>query len=129
MTDRPVIPIWPPVEGHYATRLTRGGPRVPVRIWFGQPIIDGELQDRSPRWCVEIDGKTDRVVKDEETGAFCTVPLDVEMAWPFCARDPVKPHEYRFLVSDAEHAREHRPEHPKANPRQAVDFNTIPLPF
>ena len=54
------VAVWPPVAGHYAMRLARGGVRVAVRIWEGPPVIEGEELDRSPRWCCEIDGRTDR---------------------------------------------------------------------
>lgn len=114
-----------PVAGHYAIKLVRGGHRVACRIWFGQPVIDGEVQDRSPRWCVEIDGRTDRF--DKEQG--CRVPLELERAWPFCAKDPITVAEYRHLLRRAEWAREHAPEHPAANPRKQVDFHAIKPPF
>lgn len=119
---------WPPVAGYYATKLVRGGPRVPIRIWFGLAVIDGEAQDRSPGWFVEIDGRTDRLERGED-GYECRIPLDVQKVWPFCAKDPITEAEYRFLIADAAHARDWRPDHPKANPREAVDFNTMRLPF
>jgi hypothetical protein len=122
------VAAWPPVAGYYATWLVRRGPRVPVRIWFGPAIIDGEEQDRAPGWFVEIDGRTDRLEKDD-AGYRCRVPLDVERAWPFCAKDPITEAEYRFLIADAAHAREWRPDHPKANPRQPVDYLTMRLPI
>jgi hypothetical protein len=121
------VAAWPPVAGHYATRLVRGGPRVPVRIWFGAAIIDGEEQDRAPGWFVEIDGRTDRWERDD-SGYRCRVALEVEKAWPFCARDPITEAEYTYLVAHAGWAREHAPDHPKAQPRKAVDFNTL-MPF
>jgi len=123
------VQVWPPIPGYYATRLVRGGPRVAVRIWFGPPLIEGEELDRSPRWCVEIDGNTDRWELDEEAGYRCRVPLEVERVWPFCAKEPIDEAEYRFLVADAAHAREWRPDDPKAEPRKAVDFNTLPMRF
>ncbi len=128
MSRLEAVPVWPPIAGHYAMKLTRGGVRVPVRIWFGAPVVDGEELDRSPRWCVEIDGRTDCVEKDDD-GYRCTVPIDVTAAWPYCAKEPIKEHVYRFLVAHAGWARDHAPDHPKAKPREAVDFNTIPLPL
>lgn len=124
-----MISVWPPAAGTYATRLVKGGPRVPVRIWFGTAIIDGEEQDRAPGWHVEIDGRTDRWEHDEETGYRCRVPLDVNSVWPFCARWPIREARYRFMLRHAEWAREHAPDHPKASPREAVDFMTTPLQF
>lgn len=122
------VAAWPPVAGTYATKLVRGGPRVPVRIWFGNAIIAGEEQDRAPGWFVEIDGRTDRVEFGDD-GYRCRVPLDVERVWPHCAKDPVSEAEYRFLVSHAAWAREHQPDHPKAQPRKPVDFHTLPVRF
>ncbi|HKV14536.1 MAG TPA: hypothetical protein VJQ81_05800, partial [Reyranella sp.] len=72
-----------PEAGYYTTRLIRGGLRVPVRIWFGAPIIDGEEQDRSPRWCVEVDGKTDRADFDDDGNYLGRVPLDAVEVWAF----------------------------------------------
>ena len=126
----PIEPVaaWPPTAGYYATKLVRGGPRVPVRIWHGQAVVAGEEQDRAPGWFVEIDGRTDRVEFGDD-GYRCRVPLDVETVWPHCAKEPIAESEYRFLVADAAHARDWRPDHPKANPRKPVDFNTLPMRF
>ena len=55
------VASWPPIAGHYATRLVKDGPRVAVKIWYGAAIIAGEEQDRGHDWRVEIDGKTDRL--------------------------------------------------------------------
>lgn len=118
------VQLWPPQEGFYAIKLVRGGPRVAVRIWFGPAIIDGEEQDRAPGWFVEIDGRTDRWEKDD-TGYRCRVPLEVDRAWPFCAKDPITESEYRYLVAHAGWAREHSPDHPKAQPRKAVDYHSL----
>lgn len=129
MSSRELAPVqaWPPTAGYYSTSLVRRGPRVAVRIWFGPAVIDGEEQDRAPGWYCEVDGRTDRLERDD-TGYRCRVPLDVDTVWPFCAKDPITESEYRYLLAHARWAKEHRPEHPKASPRQAVDFNTL-LPF
>ena len=123
------VPAWPPRPGYYATKLVRGGPRVAVRIWYGLPVIDGEEQDRAPGWFVEIDGRADRWEHDDDTGYRCRVPIDVERAWPYCAREPIDEAEYRYLIAHAAHMRAHQPDHPKAHPRKAVDFNTLPMRF
>lgn len=123
------VPVWPPIAGYYAMPLARDGVRVAVRIWHGAATIDGEEQDRSHGWYCEIDGRTDRWERDTDTGYRCRVALEIDRAWPFCAREPITEAEYRFLSADSAHAREWRPEHPKAQPRKAVDFNTLPMRF
>lgn len=127
--DLEPIAVWPPRAGHYAMRLVAKGPRVPVRIWYGAAVINGEEQDRSHDWRVEIDGRTDRWELDEAAGYRCRVALEVDRAWPFCAREPITEAHYRYLVAHSLWAREHSPGHPKARPRQAVDFNTLPMRF
>lgn len=123
------VQAWPPIAGYYATSLVRNGPRVPVRIWFGPPVVDGEEQDRAPRWCVEIDGQTDRVERNDETGYRCRVALDPMAVWPYCAREPIDVATYRYMVAHGQWARDHSPGHPKAQPRQPIDFNTLPVRF
>ena len=126
-----IAPVRPdvPVAGHYAMPLVKGGLAVPIRIWFGQPVIDGEEQDRSPRWCVEVDGQPERWEADEETGYRCRVPRDVFEVWPYCARQPISEREYRFLLKRAAWAREHAPHHPAANPRERIDVRALPPAF
>lgn len=126
-----ILPVksWPPTAGTYAARLVKGGPRVPVRIWYGQAIVDGEEQDRAPGWFVEIDGATDRLERDDDTGYRCRVALKVESVWPHCARWPISETRYRYMLEHARWAREHAPDHPKATPRQPVDFHALPPRF
>jgi hypothetical protein len=113
-----------PRPGFYSTRLVRGGLKVGVRIWFGQPIIDGEVQDRSHRLCIEVDGRTDRLERHEASGEpVGRVPLDVDEVWPFCV--PITEAEYRYLRRRAAWAREHAPDHPAANPRDPVDLRSM----
>jgi hypothetical protein len=127
-----VVPVTDrPVAGFYATRLVRGGIEVPVRIWFGAPIVDGDELDRSPRWCVELDGKTTKTERDPDTGYEARVPLDPlhDGVWPFCARKPITESEFAFLTRRAAWAREHQPEHPAATPRERVDVRRLPPVF
>ena len=62
------VPIWPPREGYYAMTMVRGGVLVPVRIWFGPAVINGEEQDRGHDWRCEIDGRTDLIEGDRAAG-------------------------------------------------------------
>jgi hypothetical protein len=113
-----------PRPGFYSTHLVRGGIKVGVRIWFGRPIIDGEEQDRSPRLCVEVDGRTDRLDRDEQTGEpLGRVPLDVDEVWPFCR--PITEAEYRYLRRLAVWAQAHAPDHPAANPRDPIELRAM----
>lgn len=122
------VQLWPPTAGTYQTKLVAGGPFVPVRIWFGAPIINGEELDRSPRWCVEIDGQTDMVEQDKATGYRCRVQLDPLSVWPHCARYPIARDEYDFMIAHGAWAKD-VPDHPKARPRKPVDFLTMRLPI
>lgn len=122
------IPIWPPIAGFYAMTMVRNGVLVPVRIWFGNAIIAGEEQDRGHDWRCEIDGRTDFIEGDKTAGYWCRVALPIDRAWPYCARRPITAAEYSYLAAHAGWAREHAPDHPKAQPRKAVDFNTL-MPF
>lgn len=93
---------------------------VPVRVWFGQPIIDGEEQDRSPRWCAELDGRTDTFEYDD-SGYSCAIPLDAERVWPWCAKYPITEAQYRYMRDYAAWAKAHAPDKPQASPRSAVN--------
>jgi len=109
-----------PQSGYFKSRLVRNGPFVPIRIHWGIPVIDGQEQDRSPRWLVTVDGAADFV----ETGDFgyrCNVLFDVARFWPWCARHPIEESEYDFLVAKSKWAKAHAPDRPEASPRQAVD--------
>ncbi len=100
-----------PIAGLYWTRLVRGGPKVPVKIWHGQPPdpVTGELLDRSLRWQALRNG----------------VEVNVEFVWPYCADHPIDQREYDYLLSLNRHCVEHEPEAPEAAPGSPVDFATM----
>lgn len=108
-----------PIAGYYMTRLTKGATYVPVRIYFGCPVIDHEEQDRSPRWCVIVNGETDRLETGE--GYSCRVALDVYSVWPHCGRFPIPEAEYNYMIDKATWAKAHAPDRPQANPRKKID--------
>jgi hypothetical protein len=118
-----------PVAGFYTCRLIRDGVRVAVRIWFGQPIVEGEVQDRSPRWCCEVDGCTDRNDYDADGNRLGRVPLDPLLddpgVWTHCCGNPISEREYDFLNRRRLWAVEHAPDHPAANPRTPVDVRAL----
>lgn len=110
---------------YFSARLAKGGPAIGVKMWHGEPLVNGDTLDRSPRLQVTIAAET--------TGRAVTmtgvdgVPVEVEGAM-LRALEPITEAEWRYLVAHQAWAEEHAPHHPKAEPRQAVDFNKI-LPF
>lgn len=100
-----------PTAGHYAMRLVRNGPLVPVRIWFGPPHdpVTGEELDRSPRYQAQIAGKE----------------ADIDRVWPWCAKNPIAENEYRYMLDVSQWATEHAPREPEAKPREPVDVTTM----
>jgi hypothetical protein len=119
-----MIDITTPVSGFYRRRETKGGPWVPVEIYFGVPMIDGELQDRSPRWCAVVDGRTDREDYDQDGNYLGRVPLDpiLDDVWTHCCGNPIDRTDYEVMTRRRVWAKEHDPEHPAANPRQKIDL-------
>lgn len=118
-----------PEAGTFKLRLVKGGPFVAVKLVFGQPLVAGEILDRSPRWFAIVDGRADMVERDAATGAECTVPIPIERVWPHCARFPISVTEYMRMCARAEWARSHASDHALANPRQAVDWIDGRLPL
>lgn len=113
-----------PHEGHFVTRLVKGGPEVPARIW--RPChctINGgddnrvhdwrDSCDRFPALACEVDGR----------------PVDPLEAWTWLAKQPIGRAEFEFMTADAEWCRQHAPDDPKASPRQKVDWNAINISF
>lgn len=103
-----------PRAGFYRTKLIRGGPWVPVRIWFGPPHDPdtGELMDRSLRWQAERDGK----------------PVDIDRVWPFCGAQPISEQEYRFMRDRADYVRAFKQEDAHASPTTKINLLTSPIP-
>lgn len=109
----------------FRARLVKGGPFIGVRLFVGPPIVDGEELDRHHRLQVLVDNETtSRPVLMLGEG---DIPVEIDGV-TLRSVEPVPEAEYRFLVADAAHAREWRPDHPKASPREPVDFSTL-LPF
>lgn len=110
------------VAGFYEVRLIRGGIYVGVRFWFGAPVLDGDEQDRSPRWCVEVDGQTTRPVVDDDghdTGQ--REYLDPFETWPYACGRPISEREFNFRARRRRWAEDNDPEHPAAQPRRPID--------
>lgn len=125
MSDRPSFHPDIPVAGFYSTRLVKGGIKCPVRIYFGCPIVDGEQLDRSPRWCVLINGASARTERNDEGDAIGRVPHPVDSVWPYCALNPISKSEYRFQLRRVYWAKQHAPWHPAARPREPIDLHSL----
>ena len=97
-----------PEPGFYRRRLVKGGPWVPVAIWYGPAPTDAEgttLED-APLLCV-VDGK----------------PADPQDTWLWVADNPVPRSEYDALVTQAK-ARQAQ----GGNARQSLDRLNAPIP-
>ena len=111
-------------QRYYRARLVGAGPFVPVKVWHGLPFIDGEEVDRSPRW--------QALVGLETTGRAILMGDDVPVEVEGCTLrnlEPIAEHDYRFMVDHQRWAQVADPAHPKANPKRAINFNTVKLPF
>lgn len=109
----------------FRARLVKGGPAIGVRMFVGPPIVDGEELDRSPRLQVMVDVEaTSRAVLMLGTG---DIPVEIDGV-TLRSIEPVTEAEYRYLVAHRAWASDHAPNHPKAQPRKAVDWSTM-LPF
>lgn len=109
---------------YYRARLVKDGPFVAVKSWFGPPLIDGEPLDRSWRWqCL--------VHTDKEPLAILTggpLPIEVD-GCTLRGLEQIAEPDYRYLLAHGEWCDATTANHPRTTPRQAVDFNTLPLRF
>lgn len=109
--DRPAITS-EPRAGFYKRRLVKGGPFVPVAIWFERELDEaGDLL-------------SDEVVK-------CTVDgrlADVDSTWSYCAGSPITEAEFDYLSRVSSYAKANDTREPLANPRRRIDPLKFPLP-
>lgn len=102
-----------PQPGYYKTRLVRNGPFVPARVWFNVPERDeaGDLLD-DEGLMMEIDGQR---INGEQT---------INEKWLWMYGNPIDKQEYDFMIADSDHAKQYRPEDPKAKPTKSYDLGT-----
>lgn len=102
-----------PQCGWYKTRLAKGGPWVPARIWMYQPTDaeTGELDGDETLQC-EIDGRW----------------ADAGDKWIWLCQHPITEAEFNYLTAARQWAQENAPDEPLANPRQRVDWLKVPTP-
>lgn len=107
--------ITAPVAGYYRRKLVKGGPWMPVRLWFGAPLDPetGEELDRSPRW--QAMQGNDLIAGDAE----------IQSVWTSCCREPIDATEYHYLVADRQWCAENAPASPEANPTRPIDIHAI----
>ena len=97
--------VWLPARIHRTCHCTlNGGDESAPHPWR-------DTCDRYPQLEAEINGR----------------PASVDRVWT--SGEEIDEAEYRYLMDDRAHARAHRPDSPEANPRQAVDFDTLEPPF
>ena len=104
-----------PLDGFYRTKLVKGGPWVPVRIW----TEDGDRCEETGELL------SDQIIRCRVGGQ----DSDPFAVWTYCAGSPITEAEYDFMLANAEWCRDHAPEEPEANPRQAVDIDDLPPIF
>lgn len=99
--------------GWYLTRVCRGGPFVPARIYLEQDINDetGELQG-------------DEVFKCEVNGR----QRDPHEQWMWLYSEPITEAAYLRLQALAEWAKTWAPEEPINTPYQPVNWGDVPTP-
>lgn len=102
-----------PECGWFKTRLVKGGPFVPARIWLHQEIDaeTGELVD-DERWICEVNGEI----------------ADIDRYWSFLSKNPITEAEFNYLTASMKWTAEHAPFEPRANPRTAVNWLDVPTP-
>lgn len=106
----------------YSARLTKTGPIVGVKLFYGPPIVHGEELDRSHRLQCLVDLDPD--------GCFCWqldargAPVDVD-GHTLRQVTPIDETEYRFLTARADWAQQWSPQHPSAKPRKAIDLRNM----
>lgn len=113
MTDRP---------RYWKCRLAKHGPFVGVKTFFGPPFVDDEELDRSPRLQALV--HTDRTARAVTMTGVDDVPVEVHGV-TLRNIEPIKEHEYRYLVAHSAWAEEYKPDRPEANATEPVDFNKI----
>ena len=98
-----------PKIGFYKIQLVKNGPWVAAKIWFNKPEVDeaGDLLDDEGLMCL-INGER------------CD-PYD---KWTWMG-DPITETEYLFMIDDADHAKEYRPDDVKASPFKAVNLDDM----
>lgn len=91
---------------------------MPVMTWFGQPVVDGEVLDRSPRWQALVRGETTAraILMGDQ------VPIEVDGIF-LRNIEAIEEAEYQYLKAHAEYSVAHAPHNPDATPHETIDWN------
>lgn len=103
-----------PQCGFFKRKLTKGGPFVPARIWLDQSV-DPETGELT----------ADEVLRCEVNGR----PMDAVDQWIWLCSNPITETDFRLMTDRAAWTAAQAPDHPIANPTQAVDWSTSRVPF
>jgi hypothetical protein len=101
---------------YWKARLVKSGPWVPVVVWYGAPVIDGEEQDRS--WSFQCLVRTETTSRLVLQGDHCPVEIDGLMLRNITRSDQG---EYEFLRDHAQWATAHAPHMHDAAPAVPID--------
>lgn len=97
----------------YRARLVKGGPYVGVKVWHGQPLVGGELLDRSPRWQCLVGAE------DEARAVLMGDALPIEVDGVTLRNlEPIGPADHAYYVAHGRWA-EAGGDHIRATPRVA----------
>ncbi len=106
----------------YKIRLAKGAPYSALKIWRGFPINpdDGSLMmDRPILWRAFLNGE-DVPVEDH------AIEFDQITTEPVIKGELISEDDYLLLMKTNLWAKEHKPDAPEANPRKAIDLNSLP---
>ena len=105
-----------PQPGFYKRRFVRGGPWVPVRIWWHEAARDesGDLLEDEDFRC-EVSGEPANAY--DQWVKLMPVPAEIDET------------EYNYLLRLGGWAREHAPADPYADPKRSIDLNQAPTLF
>lgn len=107
----------------YAVRLTKGGPRCPLKYWWGLPAdpVTGELLDRSPRWNVLLNGE----FVDPDRVLIIRGGINDAKGYVDVKGEEITETEYLYLLQVRDWATTYAPDAPEANPREKIDLNRL----
>lgn len=104
---------------YYAVKLVKNGPRVPVTVWFGNPLdpVTGEEMERAHRWCATRAGK----FYDDIYAVI--VEFDGLTGQPIVKGERITKAEHDHLLSVIRWAEKHDPSAPEASLRKPIDLH------